>query len=153
MHLVFFSLFSDSILRGNWLDDGAGNGLEFSTVWDSNSLYNSTGGGIYATGQLPKQTNILCVFHCIWSYYRKLFCILFLVLIYCILLIIYIFQEGTSNYFKGLMLILCYLIVGASFFVHVDPDASKYSCFIVLLDVWEHGLLNHMNLTIWNKIK
>lgn len=33
-------------------------------------------------------------------------------------------QEGTSNYFKGLMLILCYLIVGASFFVHVDiPDA------------------------------
>lgn len=36
------------------------------------------------------------------------------------------FQEGTSNYFKGLMLILCYLIVAASFFVHVDPDASKY---------------------------
>lgn len=30
-------------------------------------------------------------------------------------------QEGTSNYFKGLMLILCYLIVAASFFVHVDP--------------------------------
>ncbi|KAK1287144.1 Vacuolar cation/proton exchanger 5 [Acorus calamus] len=31
------------------------------------------------------------------------------------------FGEGTSNYFKGLMLILCYLIVAASFFVHVDP--------------------------------
>jgi hypothetical protein len=30
------------------------------------------------------------------------------------------------------MLILCYLIVGASFFVHVDPDASKYSYFIEL---------------------
>nr|VDD61364.1 unnamed protein product [Brassica oleracea] len=29
--------------------------------------------------------------------------------------------EGTSNYFKGLMLILCYLIVAASFFVHEDP--------------------------------
>ncbi|KAM7269717.1 hypothetical protein ACFE04_025214 [Oxalis oulophora] len=29
-------------------------------------------------------------------------------------------QEGTSNYFKGLMLILCYLIVAASFFVHED---------------------------------
>ena len=31
-------------------------------------------------------------------------------------------QEGTSNYFKGLMLILCYLIVAASFFVHEDPQ-------------------------------
>jgi Ca2+:H+ antiporter len=42
------------------------------------------------------------------------------------------FQEGTSNYFKGLMLILCYLIVAASFFVHVDPDASKHLvyCFV-----------------------
>ncbi|AEE33289.1 vacuolar cation/proton exchanger [Arabidopsis thaliana] len=29
--------------------------------------------------------------------------------------------EGTSNYFKRLMLILCYLIVAASFFVHEDP--------------------------------
>ena len=29
-------------------------------------------------------------------------------------------QDGTSNYFKGLMLILSYLIVAASFFVHVD---------------------------------
>ncbi|TQD71606.1 hypothetical protein C1H46_042876 [Malus baccata] len=33
-----------------------------------------------------------------------------------------IYVEGTSNYFKGLMLILCYLIVAASFFVHVDPS-------------------------------
>lgn len=31
-------------------------------------------------------------------------------------------QEGTSNYFKGLMLILGYLIVAASSFVHVDSD-------------------------------
>lgn len=30
-------------------------------------------------------------------------------------------QEGTANYLKGLMLVLCYCIVGASFFVHVDP--------------------------------
>ncbi|KAJ7962711.1 Vacuolar cation/proton exchanger [Quillaja saponaria] len=36
------------------------------------------------------------------------------------LIIAFILQEGTSNYFKGLMLILCYLIVAASFFVHVD---------------------------------
>ncbi|WJZ98405.1 hypothetical protein VitviT2T_016931 [Vitis vinifera] len=32
-------------------------------------------------------------------------------------------QEGTSNYFKGLMLIICYLIVAASFFVHIDPTS------------------------------
>ncbi|XP_020548310.1 vacuolar cation/proton exchanger 3-like isoform X3 [Sesamum indicum] len=32
------------------------------------------------------------------------------------------FVEGQSNYFKGLMLILCYLIVAASFFVHIDPS-------------------------------
>lgn len=40
-------------------------------------------------------------------------------------LIVVAFQEGTANYFKGLMLILCYLIVAASFFVHVDPTAGK----------------------------
>lgn len=37
------------------------------------------------------------------------------------LLLLHDLQEGQSNYFKGLMLILCYLIVAASFFVHVDP--------------------------------
>jgi len=36
-----------------------------------------------------------------------------------------LYQEGTANYLKGLMLILCYLIVAASFFVHVDPTNSK----------------------------
>ena len=36
-------------------------------------------------------------------------------------LVFVVMQEGTSNYFKGLMLILCYLIVAASFFVHEDP--------------------------------
>ncbi|CAN0928249.1 Vacuolar cation/proton exchanger 2 [Linum grandiflorum] len=30
------------------------------------------------------------------------------------------FAEGTSSYFKGLMLMLCYSIVGASFYVHSD---------------------------------
>ncbi|XP_024368652.1 vacuolar cation/proton exchanger 3 [Physcomitrium patens] len=40
-----------------------------------------------------------------------------------VLVVAFMLQEGTANYFKGLMLILCYLIVGASFFVHVDiPD-------------------------------
>ncbi|CAI0540859.1 unnamed protein product [Linum tenue] len=33
--------------------------------------------------------------------------------------------EGTSNYFKGLMLILCYMIVAASFFVHEDPSSER----------------------------
>ncbi|CAL4923045.1 unnamed protein product [Urochloa decumbens] len=42
-----------------------------------------------------------------------------------VLVVAFMLQEGTSNYFKGLMLILCYLIVGASFFVHVDPDANE----------------------------
>jgi Ca2+/H+ antiporter len=32
-------------------------------------------------------------------------------------------QDGSSNYLKGLMLILCYLIVAASFFVHIDPSS------------------------------
>nr|KAJ0207508.1 hypothetical protein LSAT_V11C500233460 [Lactuca sativa] len=31
------------------------------------------------------------------------------------------FSDGTSNYFKGVMLVFCYLIVAASFFVHIDP--------------------------------
>jgi Ca2+/H+ antiporter len=47
---------------------------------------------------------------------------------------VYILQEGTSNYFKGLMLILCYLIVAASFFVHVDPTASNYLFSLLSLD-------------------
>uniref|UniRef100_A0A5B6ZTQ0 Vacuolar cation/proton exchanger n=1 Tax=Davidia involucrata TaxID=16924 RepID=A0A5B6ZTQ0_DAVIN len=37
-----------------------------------------------------------------------------------VLVVAFMLQDGTSNYFKGLMLILCYLIVAASFFVHVD---------------------------------
>ncbi|KVI05811.1 vacuolar cation/proton exchanger 3-like isoform X2 [Cynara cardunculus var. scolymus] len=41
-----------------------------------------------------------------------------------VLVIAFLLQEGTSNYFKGLMLILCYLIVAASFFVHVDNKSD-----------------------------
>ncbi|KAL2651889.1 hypothetical protein R1flu_020017 [Riccia fluitans] len=41
-----------------------------------------------------------------------------------VLVVAFMLQEGTSNYFKGLMLILCYLIVGASFYVHVDVPES-----------------------------
>ncbi|XP_044473436.1 vacuolar cation/proton exchanger 5-like isoform X2 [Mangifera indica] len=39
-----------------------------------------------------------------------------------VIVVAFFLQEGTSNYFKGLMLILCYLIVAASFFVHEDPS-------------------------------
>ncbi|XP_031489932.1 vacuolar cation/proton exchanger 3-like [Nymphaea colorata] len=41
-----------------------------------------------------------------------------------VLVVTFMLQEGTSNYFKGLMLIFCYLIVAASFFVHIDPKTS-----------------------------
>ncbi|XP_030481562.1 vacuolar cation/proton exchanger 3 isoform X1 [Cannabis sativa] len=45
-----------------------------------------------------------------------------------VLVVAFMVQEGTSNYFKGLMLVLCYVIVAASFFVHIDPSAiaDKY---------------------------
>ncbi|KAE8706578.1 Vacuolar cation/proton exchanger 2 [Hibiscus syriacus] len=41
-----------------------------------------------------------------------------------VIVVAFFLQEGTSNYFKGLMLILCYLIVAASFFVHEDPTST-----------------------------
>ncbi|KAK4803625.1 hypothetical protein SAY86_003442 [Trapa natans] len=47
------------------------------------------------------------------------------VLFITVLVVAFLLQEGTSNYFKGLMLILCYLIVAASFFVHVDPAKGR----------------------------
>ena len=41
------------------------------------------------------------------------------------------FQDGTSNCFKGLMLILCYLIVAASFYVYADPNIDGKASFSV----------------------
>ncbi|KAM1713895.1 hypothetical protein PS2_024290 [Malus domestica] len=50
-----------------------------------------------------------------------------------VLVVAFMLQEGTSNYFKGLMLILCYLIVAASFFVHVDPsDGESQETYLVI---------------------
>ncbi|EYU34384.1 hypothetical protein ABFS82_13G052800 [Erythranthe guttata] len=46
-------------------------------------------------------------------------------LIMTVLVVTFMLQEGTSNYFKGLMLLLCYLIVAASFFVHLDPESVQ----------------------------
>ncbi|KAA8526658.1 hypothetical protein F0562_008139 [Nyssa sinensis] len=42
-----------------------------------------------------------------------------------VLVVAFMLQEGTSNYFKGLMLLFCYMIVAASFFVHVDPKSIQ----------------------------
>ncbi|CAK9144710.1 unnamed protein product [Ilex paraguariensis] len=39
-----------------------------------------------------------------------------------VLVVAFMLKEGISNYFIGLMLILCYLMVAASLFVHVDPS-------------------------------
>ncbi|XP_039000594.1 vacuolar cation/proton exchanger 5-like [Hibiscus syriacus] len=39
-----------------------------------------------------------------------------------VLFVAFITQEGTSNYFKGLMLLFCYFLVAASYFVHEDPS-------------------------------
>ncbi|KAK7816642.1 vacuolar cation/proton exchanger 2 [Quercus suber] len=58
-----------------------------------------------------------------------------------VLVVAFMLQEGTSNYFKGLMLILCYLIVAASFFVHEDSSqggqfyikALSFSCLIFII--------------------
>ncbi|KAL8507878.1 hypothetical protein ACS0TY_018431 [Phlomoides rotata] len=46
-------------------------------------------------------------------------------LIMTVLVVAFMLQEGTSNYFKGLMLLFCYLIVAASFFVHIDPESVQ----------------------------
>lgn len=53
----------------------------------------------------------------------------------------FVLQEGTSNYFKGLMLILCYLIVAASFFVHVDPK-SKFDQTLRCFNLKDISVLN-----------
>ncbi|KAK9077424.1 hypothetical protein SSX86_005761 [Deinandra increscens subsp. villosa] len=42
-----------------------------------------------------------------------------------VLVVAFMLQEGTSNYFKGLMLLFCYMIVAASFFVHIDPASLQ----------------------------
>ncbi|KAG5040384.1 hypothetical protein JHK85_012860 [Glycine max] len=44
------------------------------------------------------------------------------VLFLTVIVVAFMLQEGTANYFKGLMLILCYLIVATNFYVHVDSS-------------------------------
>ncbi|CAM6081809.1 unnamed protein product [Calypogeia fissa] len=42
-----------------------------------------------------------------------------------VLVVAAVLQEGTANYFKGLMLVFCYLIVSASYWVHVDNNSAE----------------------------
>ncbi|XP_060209451.1 vacuolar cation/proton exchanger 3-like isoform X2 [Lycium barbarum] len=42
-----------------------------------------------------------------------------------VLVVAFMVQDGTSNYFKGLMLLFCYFIVAASFYVHIDPESIQ----------------------------
>lgn len=44
-----------------------------------------------------------------------------------VIVVAFMLQEGKANYFKGLMLVFCYLIVGASFFVHADSSNQETS--------------------------
>ncbi|XP_075671182.1 vacuolar cation/proton exchanger 5-like [Castanea sativa] len=47
-------------------------------------------------------------------------------LVISILVVALMLQEGTSHYFKGLILLLCYLIVAASFFVHDSSAGGQF---------------------------
>ncbi|KAH9804481.1 vacuolar cation/proton exchanger 5 [Citrus sinensis] len=58
-----------------------------------------------------------------------------------VIVVAFFLQEGTSNYFKGLMLILCYLIVAASFFVHEDPTPGGVIGAGVLSLAWSMAQL------------
>ncbi|XP_020595844.1 vacuolar cation/proton exchanger 2-like isoform X2 [Phalaenopsis equestris] len=44
-----------------------------------------------------------------------------------VLVVAFMLQDGTSNYLRGMMLILSYIIVAASFYVHVDPTFEESS--------------------------
>ncbi|CAN1298454.1 Vacuolar cation/proton exchanger 5 [Linum perenne] len=37
-----------------------------------------------------------------------------------VVIVVFTLQEGTSSYIKGIMLMICYTIVAASFYVHID---------------------------------
>ncbi|KAL0000374.1 hypothetical protein SO802_014155 [Lithocarpus litseifolius] len=47
-------------------------------------------------------------------------------LVVSVLVVALMLQEGTSHYFKGLIFLLCYLIVAASFFVHDSSAGGQF---------------------------
>lgn len=148
--MVSYLIAADSVLCGGWVVYGVPYGLRFPTVWDSNAFHNCSGGSLHAAGSSFEQiinisipyliafigntSSSLCtnalethefqglcrVSLCLRALQRPFFlCVMRLNGLKLNL------QEGTSNYFKGLMLILCYIIVAASFFVHRDPKAIR----------------------------
>ncbi|KAJ3698657.1 hypothetical protein LUZ61_002362 [Rhynchospora tenuis] len=46
------------------------------------------------------------------------------ILFLTVVLVAFLLQDGTSNYLKGLLLIICYFVVAASFYVHVDATSA-----------------------------
>uniref|UniRef100_A0A1D1ZL20 Vacuolar cation/proton exchanger n=1 Tax=Anthurium amnicola TaxID=1678845 RepID=A0A1D1ZL20_9ARAE len=46
-----------------------------------------------------------------------------------VLVVAILLQEGTSNYSKGMLLVLCYTIVAASFFLHTDATSTNEKFF------------------------
>ncbi|KAJ4816086.1 vacuolar cation/proton exchanger [Rhynchospora pubera] len=46
------------------------------------------------------------------------------VLFLTVVLVAFMLQDGTSNYLKGFLLIICYFVVAASFYVHVDATSA-----------------------------
>ena len=106
-------LFLDPIMCSDWMDYGNENGFRFSNLRNRNSYGYGHCGGFPPSGELWRRVGkrrvkgytSCCelgsnIYDACW-------------------------QEGKSNYFKGLMLILCYLIVAASFFVHHDRSNSS----------------------------
>ncbi|KAF3680585.1 hypothetical protein FXO38_02229 [Capsicum annuum] len=57
-------------------------------------------------------------------------------------------KDGTSNYFKGLVLFLCYLIVTASFFVHIDPDDIRELYSLCEIALWQLMVLDLYKLLV-----
>ena len=42
-----------------------------------------------------------------------------------VLVVTFYIQDGQSNWLKGVVLLLCYIIIGASFYVHTDPTLTE----------------------------
>lgn len=49
------------------------------------------------------------------------------------ILCIEILQDGTSHYLKGVVLLLCYFVIGASFFVSVSPTGKTSYIFVIFV--------------------
>ncbi|MCD9559476.1 hypothetical protein HAX54_017435 [Datura stramonium] len=72
-------------------------------------------------------------------------------------LVVAFMLQMNFNYFKGLMLLLCYLIVAASFFVHIDPEAIRYiwrdpRCGRWWLSDWGLGLMIMVGMIVMSAL-